>query len=287
MPPTPIKQNPTTATPTRLSPQSIMSRILPVKQPDVDRQKWAIYGVAKAGKTRFVCSFKKPMLLIGAEDGTASVAGTKGLEFIHVQSLAEFNEVVDLVKGGKWASVAVDTLSKLRDMRINELFAVRGGPVPDKKPFMYASQAWKDVWTQTGKDLKNSLGTLLDLPRTQALNVLIISQEANLTYDDGSGASSELLRPAIGSAVGKSMCDWLHAECDYIGQMVIRRETIDEESEIGIIKKPTGKNEHCLRVMSDGIYQAGFRLPEGRVLTNEFIVNPNYEKIVELIKGKS
>ena len=268
----------------------VLSRIAPVKPVSVDRQKWALYGVPKSGKTRFACSFKKPLLLIGAEDGTASVAGTKGIDFVQVQSLAEFEELIAAVRSGKWASVVVDTLSKMRDLRINELFQAMGMEVPEKKPFLYADKHWKAVWTQCGKDLKDSLKNLLDIPRLRDLNVVVISQEANLVYDDGSQTSgSDILRPVIGSAVGKSLCEWLHAECDYIGQTMIREQTVKKQVEMAgqmmdTIEK-TGKKEYCLRVSPDGVYQAGFRLPMGRTLDQEFIIDPSYAKIVKIIRG--
>ena len=268
----------------------ILSRIAPIRTVSIDRQKWALYGVPKSGKTRFACSFKKPLLLIGAEDGTASVAGMKGVDFVQVQTLAELDELIGAVAKGKWSSVVLDTLSKMRDLRINELFAAMGMETPDKKPFLYADKSWKAVWTQCGKDLRDSLRVLLDYPRVRDLNVLVISQEANLVYDDGASSSgSDILRPVIGSAVGKSLCDWLHAECDYIGQTMIRAQTVKKQVELAgqmmETLERTGKNEYCLRVSSDGVYQAGFRLPEGRVLDQEFVVNPTYDKIAKLIKG--
>ena len=269
---------------------SVLSRIAPIKAVSIDRQKWALYGSPKTGKTRFACSFKKPLLLIGAEDGTASVAGLRGVDFVQIQTLAELDELIAAVRTGKWVSVVLDTLSKIRDIRINELFAAMGMEVPEKKPFLYADKSWKSVWTQCGKDLRDSLRVLLDYPRVRDLNVLIISQEANLVYDDGASSSgSDILRPVIGSAVGKSLCDWLHAECDYIGQTMIRAQTVKKQAEIAgqmmETLERTGKNEYCLRVISDGVYQAGFRLPEGRVLDQEFVINPTYEKIAKLIKG--
>ena len=280
------QQNKTGAKPTPAN--GVLARIAPVKAVSVDRQKWAIYGVPKSGKTRFACSFKKPLLLIGAEDGTASIAGIKGVDFIQVHNLAEFDEVVaEVASTNRWASVVVDTLSKLRDIRINEIFKEMGIAPPEKKPFLYADKVWKTVWTQTGKDLRDALRLLLDLPRLKPINVLVISQEANLVFDEGTGSpGSDLIRPAIGSAVGKSLCDWLHAECDYIGQTLIREQTGTEDIASGVpMTRKTGKKEYCLRVSPDGVYQAGFRLPEGRVMSEEFIIGPTYEKVCALIRG--
>lgn len=287
MPPKIVQQHARPASPSENG-QSVLSRIAPVRAVSVDRQKWALYGQPKTGKTRFACSFKKPLLLIGAEDGTASVAGVKGVEFVQVFGLGEVDELVrEARNSGRWATVVVDTLSKLRDIRINELFKLRGGAIPDKKPFMFAGSEWKDVWTQTGKDLRDSLRPLLDAPRVMDVNVIVISQEANLVYDDGQGgAGSTILKPSMGSAVGKSLAEWLHAECDYIGQTLIRNQTTELKIEgMEPQQVQTGVKEYCLRVMPDGVYQAGFRLPEGRVLQDEFIVNPSYAKVCALIKG--
>ena len=266
----------------------VLSRIAGVKPVSVDKQKWAIYGQPKTGKTRFACSFKKPLLLIGAEDGTASVVGMKGVDFVQVQSLAEYSELVAEVRSsGRWASVVTDTLSKLRDMRIVELFNEKGGSIPEKKPFMYADKAWKEVWTQTGKDLKDALRPLLDAPRLMDLNVLTISQEANLVFDDGNSASSDLIRPSVGSAIGKSLCDWLHAECDYIGQTMIRPQMKTTNLPGGLTaSQPTGKLEYCMRVSPDGVYQAGFRLPSGRTMLKEFLIDPSYAQVCALIRGE-
>ena len=269
----------------------VLSRIAPIKPVSVDCQKWAIYGVPKSGKTRFACTFKKPLLLIGAEDGTASVAGIKGVEFVLAQSLAEVDELILEVRKGRWASVVLDTLSKLRDLRIVELFSGMGMEVPEKKPFLFADKIWKGVWTQCSKDLKDSLRVLLDYPRVMNLNTLVISQEANLVYDDGAAlAGSDVLRPVIGSAVGKSLCDWLHAECDYLGQTLIREQTAERMVEIGgqkvSTRERTGRKEYCLRISPDGIYQAGFRLPEGRILDQEFLIDPTCEKVCDLIRGR-
>lgn len=264
---------------------SVLSRIAPVRAVSVDRQKWALYGVPKTGKTRFACSFKKPLLLIGAEDGTASVAGTKGVDFVQLTKTEELDELVREVRnGGRWATVVLDTASKLRDMRIAEILGLEAAPT--QKSFGFAR---RDQWMQCAQNLKDSLRPLLDAPRSMNVNVIIISQEANLVFDESGGGGGDLIRPSVGSALGKSLCDWLHAECDYIGQMIVREQTAEQRMEVNgqevktVVR--TGKKEHCLRVMPDGVYQAGFRLPEGRVLSQEFIVNPTYEKVCALIRG--
>jgi hypothetical protein len=115
----------------------------------------------------------------------------------------------------------------------------------------------------------------------------VIAQEADLS-GEGASSESDLIKPNIGPAVGKSVCDFINAECDYIGQTLIRAKVeksrpMADGPEIEI---KTGKSEYCLRVAPNEVYQAGFRIPLGKELKEDFIVNPSYEKIVKLIEGK-
>lgn len=270
-----------------------VDRIAPIKSTNVGRLKFALYGVPKTGKTRFACSFPKPLLLIGAEDGTASVVGTPGVDFVQLRSSSEFSEIVaGPLAEGRYKSVVLDTASKMRDMRTNELFEAMGMDTPpEKKPFLYADAAWKAVWTQCAKDMKDLLRQVLDLPRVMDLNVVVISQEQNL--NELTQSDSDLVRPVIGSALGRSVCEWLHAECDYIGQMLIREQVVVNDVPVEVsgkkstqqVKQRTGRKEYCMRVATDGVYQAGFRLPAGRALTEEFITNPSYDKVLKLLQG--
>lgn len=285
--PTAIRQTRTGAPPS--SNGSVLQRIAPVKPTALGHMKVAVYGGPGTGKTRLACSFPKPMLLIGTEDGTASVAGVKGLEFVMLQSTDELTELVEgPIRAGKYASVGLDNGTKFREMRITELFATMGvKEIPERKPFLYADPVWKSVWTNTGQDLRNLWRPLLDLPRVMPLNVIFIAQEQNLYEESG---SSELIKPKVGSALGKSLCDWLHAECDYVAQTMIRaqvreRPVMVNGRQTGTKQEQTGKKEYCLRVGPHEVYQAKFRLPEGRTVEQEVIVNPSYEKIAALIRG--
>ncbi len=262
--------------------QSVLSRIAPVKPTNIGRLKFSVYGVPKVGKTRLACTFPKPLLIIGSEDGTASVVGTKGVDFVQLSRTSEFLEIVHgPLMAGKYATVVVDTATKLRDMRVAELL----GMEVIQKTFALLS---RDTWMQCATDMKAMLRPLLDLPRIRPINVIIIAQEQNFT--DESGGSSDIIRPAIGSALGKSLCDFVNAECDYIGQCLIREQTEEHTSTGANGKKTkvmfkTGKKEYCLRVGPHEVFITGFRRPEGLGDLPDFVVNPTYPKLVELITG--
>jgi hypothetical protein len=257
----------------------------------------SIYGDPKTGKTRFACSFPKPLLIIGAEDGTASVAGMKGVEFVQ---LYKADELLELTRGPileqRWKTVVLDTATKLRDLLVAE--AVLGvGPngVVDMPASRPSARLYKDAYMNAASEMKTLLRTLLDLPRIIPLNVVIIAQEANLTAEEMANQQTEIIKPKIASAVGKSVSDYINAECDYIAQTLIREGIEEQEIPIpavgnqpaGTVKQMvrTGKKEYAMRIGPHDVYKTGFRLPDGRVLNQEFIVNPTYGKIVQLIEG--
>lgn len=262
----------------------VLERIAPIKQSNIGRLKMAVYGCPKTGKTRLACTFPKRLLIIGAEDGTASVVGSRDVDFVQLKSTDEFGEVVSEVLTGRWRTVVVDTATKLRDMRIAEILGL--SEAPTQKGFGFAK---REQWMQCSQNLKDMLRPLLDAPRVMDLNVVVIAQEQNFTSEDGA-AQSDLVRPSVGSALGKSVCDWLHAECDYVCQTLIREETqaqsMDVAGEVMVTQVRTGRKQYCLRVGPHEVYQTGFRLPGGRTIEEEFIVNPSYAKIAALIEGK-
>lgn len=266
----------------------VVDRIRPVTTTGLDRLKVAIFGNTKTGKTRLACTFPKPLLIIGTEDGTDSVVGSKGVEFVQIERSEELLELTNgQVASGRWASVVLDNGTKLRDLRIAELWKAKGGVIPNKKPFLYADSEWKEVWTQCSQDMRDLMGPLLDLPRKVTLNVIVIAQEQDFTSDNA--VQSEVIKPVIGSALGKAVCGWLHAECSYLLHTFIREQTVEKSVALGneTVKQTvkTGKKEFCLRVGPHEVYWTGFRQHLGAPELPEYIISPTYEKILKLIKG--
>lgn len=244
----------------------------------------SLYGRPKTGKTRLACTFPKPLILIGTEDGTESVVGIKGIDFVLLDRCEEIKEIIQgPVAAGKYATVVLDNGTRFRDMRISEILGL--DRVPVQKGWGFAK---RDHWIECANSTKEMLRPLFDLAKKTDLNLVIIAQEQN--YSDGvEGSSSDLITPSISSALGKSVCDWVNAECDCIGQTLIRPQIVEKHVKVAgktsTVKSRTGKKEYCLRVGPDEVYYAGFRLRGGRVLMEDFIVDPTYEKIKAVIDG--
>ena len=262
----------------------VLSRVRPLEEAP-SGIRLALYGRPKSGKTRLACTFPKPLLLIGSEKGTASVVGTKGVDFVLLDRCDEITTLIEkLIKPGKYKSVVLDNGTGFRDMRITEILGMDKLPV--QKGWGFAS---REQWGECAKSCKELLRPLCQVARDGILpNLVIISHEQNLSEEDGD--SSGLIKPSIRSALGKSLANWLEAECDNVCQTLIRNKMVKKTSTIAgkTVEQwiQSGEIEYCLRVQPDDIYYAGMRIAAGKAVNQDMIVNPDYEKIKRLIAGE-
>lgn len=264
----------------------IISEIRPIGK-DEDGIKLSVYGRGKTGKTRLACTFPKPLLLIGTEKGTKSVQGVKGVDFVRIRESGHVDELVDLLKGGKYQSAVLDTAGGLSDLCLKEVLGLDELPV--QRTWGMAQQ--RD-WQVMGAQVKERLRQLLDLSETHGLHTVIIAHERSFNDDN----DNDLIFPMVGSALSPSVAGWLNGACDYICQTFIREETTTKTVKLAgkakTMTAKTGRSEYCLRVGAHSVFMTGFRipreseekLPEGRL--PEWISDPSYEKIAGLIEGE-
>ena len=271
------QKKPSPTTPTAKT-EGVWGRVVPVTEHDSGGIHVSLYGRSKTGKTRFICTFPKPILIIGAEDGTKSIQGLKGIDFIRIRTTAEFEELVPGIIERGYATAALDTASAFADVVLEE---VTGRETPQQN-------AWgaytREEYMAQAKRMKPLLKMLLDLP----CNVVITAHEKNLTAEEG---HQELMVPSVGSALGKSTVGWLNGAVDYICQTFIRQKMQETTFEINGEKQttmeivPGAKPEFCLRCGPHPVYQTGFRLTPGFELP-EVIVDPDYAQVMQIINGK-
>jgi len=242
-----------------------------------------IYGLGKRGKTRFACTFPKHLLLIGTEDGTASLGKMKGVDFIQITKSSDLDELLPLVAEGKYQSVVLDTAGGLQDLILKEILGLEDIPV--QKSWGIAKQ---QDWGTCGSQTKERLRALLNLAQTVAAYVVIVAHERD--FSKGDESSSDLgVFPTVGSALTPSVAGWLNGACDYIGQCFLREEVTKKQSKVGkktiMTTKKTGKIEYCLRVGPHPVYMTGFRV-DPSVKLPDAISNPSYAKVVAVINGE-
>lgn len=278
-------------------------RVVPV-EPDSDGLKVLVYGKTKVGKTRFACTFPKPMLLIGTEKGTGSVKNVPGIDFIRLESTEDMAQLIEGVKtghGSRWKqvkgvwtkqagytgepyrTVGQDTAGGFQDLLVKEYLGL--SQVPEQRTYGMMTQ---QGWGQVGVQFKDRMRPLLDLSELVGVHVVVIAHER--TFGGGEeGAASDLITPSVGAALTPGCAGWLNGATDFIFQGFIREQTTTKTSKVGgkdlrqTVK--TGKVEHCLRLEAHPVYAAGARLPYGVTLP-DVLADPSYDKLMRLIKGE-
>jgi hypothetical protein len=262
----------------------------------------SVYGEPKSGKTRLAATFPKPLLIIGAEDGTASVVGMQGVNFALITQCQQLeNNVLPLVKAQRYKTLVIE-ITSLRDTRIAEIVGF-SGPVEQKGrsatkgeggSILYSGGkryvVSREQWSECGFSIKSMLRPFCDLARRGILENLVFTSHQQTFNASDNGEISDLIKPSISCALGESLKNWVNGECDCVGQMFTRMQVVNEVQEPIkgqkiTIQRRTGEVEYCLLVKPDGIHEAGFRLANGRVVKEAVIVNPDFAKIHKLITG--
>lgn len=250
--------------------------------------KMSVYGKPKTGKTRFASTFPKPMLILGAEDGTESIRNTKGVQFLRVLAKGEkavgdnfvrIDELPSLFEelrnGSQFKSVVLDTANRLQDVNLANVMGW------DKVPEKGLRRAGKEQYIANSYQMKTILSELLALPT----NVVVLSHEKDFNRE----SDSEVRNPDISSALSEAVERLLNGDLSYVCQTFIRDETVEEENEVAGVKtvtrRKTDKAEYCLRLGNHPHYTTGFRIDEGLTFP-DVLPNPTFDKIMAIRRGE-
>lgn len=258
---------------------SVIDRIAPVSQ-DNRGMSQIVYGKSGTGKTTYACTAPKPLMLIGAEDGTQSVHNIGGVDFVHLDNSDEFSEIVEYLDGGKYKTGVLDTLGTLYDHELRSILGLE--ELPATKSWGMAQRGdWQQANTKTIERLRRFLAL-----RDQGIHVIILAQER--VYQGGEDNADGLLMPFVAASCTPGVVGWLNPACDYICQTFIRGKT--EQKSVKIRGKTTTTTkkirgvDYCLRTGPDEIYTIKFRIPKDMVELPEVIVDPSFAKIKKLIE---
>lgn len=257
----------------------IASKIVPIAELE-KKVSLLVYGRSKTGKTRLFSTFPTPSLLIGTENGTKSIADVPGIDFLRLTSSEDLDEAIELAKGGYYETVGLDTAGGLQDLILKEVLGADEIPI---------NRSWgmaeRGDWQKMGAQFKERIWRLLALCEQGVCNLCIIAHERNFTSEE---KQHELITPTVGASLIPTTAGWLNGECDCICQTFIREETEVQTVEIAGEKMSqnvaTGEMEYCLRTGPHPVYVTGFRVLS-QVELPDVIVDPNYDKIVELIES--
>lgn len=291
MPPVIVKQTPKASQQATSSTGTILDRIVPVSSQG-GGLKCCIYGRTGTGKTRFACTFPKPLIILGTEDGTKSVSNVKDVSFLRIRASQDLYEVLTLMEKKllDYKTIVLDTAGGYQDIILKEVLCL--DQIPVQRSW---GMAKRDDWGAVGVQLKERLTRLFDEAEKDR-NIVIIAHERDYGEE---GGGSDIVTPHIGAALTPTSGKWLHAACDYICHAFVREQTtVVKQPSIGgkgeeiELRTPTGKKEYCLRLGTHSIYATRFRLPVGVVLPDVMVVDEalgdkaGYMQMKKLIEGK-
>lgn len=296
MPPTVQKQS--AVVPTKIA----VSKPAPI-QPGM---KLALYGRAKTGKTRLACTFPKPLLLIGTEDGTKSVAtgrevkatltDTLGnqfqvftlmlrgkstdIDFVPTSSTSVIDHMLKIAPG-KYKSCVIDHGGGLQDILVKEITGMSEAPA--QMSFGVMSQQDWGILTGQFKDIMRRFLALADV---YGMHQVVIAHEKNFTSEN---TPVDVMLPSVGAALTPQCSGWLSTAVDYLGQTYIREELTSSQAGDGGLDIPiatkTGRKQFVLRVAPHEVFQTGFRVPYDVDLPHDGIADPTFTKIQTLINS--
>jgi phage nucleotide-binding protein len=247
--------------------RGIESRIRPLNE--VERHIACLcYGDQKTGKTVFACSFPKPLLLIDImEEGTDSIIDVDGVDVVSAESTQDLEDLYWMLESDKkYKSVVLDQMTGLQNLVIREM--------KDKK-----NQRSDDVFSQ------RSYGQLGGWMMQWILNyrnlikhgkhVCFLSHQKRIEAQE---EDDDRLAPEVTTALTGSITNFLLGAVSVIGNQFIR-ESYDKKT------KET-EMQYCMRLVS-GFYRCGIRRPVSAGPVPEFVVNPTFDKMIQLSKGES
>jgi len=261
-----------------VSESSIFSQVTSVGDVPDRGIKLNLYGRNGTGKTTLACTFPKPLLLVGFEDGTRSVRRVEGVDFIYLKSTEHIRELTEGAVEQGYKTLVLDTATSLQDLILCEIMKWDDQPVQ-----MSFGTVSRNQYRQRAEKTKEILRLFLELP----INVIVLAQEKNHTNLDEESSDSDVIAPFIASALGASTTGWLQDCCDFICQTFTRERSEVKKTKVGdkeiSTSVKTGQIEFCLRTQrGNPTYAAKIRADRNENIP-DFIVDPTYEKLAKYL----
>jgi len=260
-----------------------------------EKLKMVVYGRSASGKTSFCATIPGKLLWIICSGGNAagelrslSPEQKKRITPIKLENsdqLLQLNK--ELSTDTFYDGVVLDHASDFQDMALAESLGI--DELPAQKDWEMAT---RDDYAARGLTVKTCLRGLLNLVEK---DVVIVAQEGEFDVDQVDDES--LIQPSIGAALGKSIVTWLNPAADQIVETFIQPKmkrvpvtSVRKKKKANATQKyklvRDGKKvEYCLRTAPDPLYTTKFRVPKGYEKP-EYIVDPDYDKLMEVINGK-
>lgn len=252
----------------------------------VDDQKYhgstALYGRSGTGKTTLAGTWPKPILYLNILDnGTDSISDLDDVDVKDIETSTDlFNVIMWCTERATknkliYKTIVLDTLTQLQGIFIRELGEKK--QLKNKRAGDFGSFTKQDWGTISG-DMKAAVMDIRNLP----IESVFIAQERVFNIDDDDDGPDKLT-PEVGARLMPSVNSDLCASVSIIGNTFIRVK-ITKKKEDGKITRLV-KKQYCLRVGPNEVYTTKIRKPK-RIEAPDYIIDPDFRKIMDIVKGK-
>lgn len=226
-------------------------------------QLWVLYGKSGAGKTHMLSTFPKPMLYLQfGDDGSNTIGDTEGIDAIRITSLQQLKEIAQEARvDSKYKTVAVDTFSLVVQEWV-DANAV-------KKNKRVSQQMWGDLKTDTEELIKEF--------KTLAINHIVVLTCHEVT--DTIEGMEEEITPDVRPSVSKGARTYLESMANFGIHLTVL--TKEKDMPDGTTKTVTA---HAAHVAPNTYYWTKLQKP-ATVKVPQQVINPTYEKIINIMKG--
>ncbi len=250
-----------------------------------------LFGQSGTGKTTTWASFPGPILAIICSGGgrhpeeLQSVDTKENRKKITARVCSTGAQVEKLLveaQDSKWGTVVLDHGTGLRNLLLREELGV------DQLLQNHWGLATRENYFAVALKTKEILYRFLSLPSHR----VIVAQEKDHNSkeeDEKISNLEDVQKPLLGGDFSKSIIAWLNPACSIIVQTFKRPRMVEK-----VKKLPSGKQlktlvrgkgvEYCLRVGPHDTVITKFRKPK-EIELPDVIVNPDFNKIMELVKG--
>lgn len=277
---------------------SALDRIEGIDQADDGTIQVLLYGRSGTGKTTLWSTFPGPILVLVCSGGlrpgelkSVDTPANRGrIKQVQIRHGDDAKEVANGLKAGDprvsgYKTIVLDHASGLQDRILADILNM--DELPAQKHWGLAR---KQDYGQCGAQWKEYVRTLLSVPGT---NTVIVAHERDFSNEDDQGDDG-ISTPFISAGLMPTLETWVTGAVDYTCQTFLRqKEKVTLTKRVGgkpgdppieTRTKLRGQVEYCLRTAPDGVHQSKFRGPVVQFRPPPVMVDPTYDKLLQLIQ---
>lgn len=232
----------------------------------------SIFGRPGSGKTSFLASCPKPLLIVDVKDkGTDSVKSKKlqrgDVEVFEVEGFDDIYDIYDYIVANpdKYATVCIDHLTALQDFANTKVLSDNGKDKMSQQMFGFTTSLVKEV-----------IGLFKNLTDLGILPIFIVQDRVNKGDEDGEGGE---LTPEVSFGLMPSLQKTLGAASRVIAHCYL--EEVISKADM----KVKSNVEYRMRLGPNAYYLTKVTRPLGTPCP-DYLVNPTYQDLEKVIKGQ-